>query len=324
MGGFDVYCAICGCTFSSRLSIDSDDETDYTYDGEVIGESDLEWLDHLRALGLNRGVSGDRKSFITGRGYYDDAGAIQVHRGDDPNVPVDPDEKGTHYFTTYCDWTGDEEFQPVFPFHELCFQEILVRCFKDTPINGDVLFALCEGLVGNDSNSLPLDYGEPTPPYEQYWECRKGEEVLVTNPVEIPEVSKYLEGLVDVGKDDGSDTSSDIFNCLPYELRDKIFQLLPVASVLALKAASGSMHATRFSWTARLDAELPWLWELRDIDPFTSRKLEGEMSRKIAELDEKSQYTRDGVGYIPGLVNRRRIWTVCEEIKNLYEEKLLV
>lgn len=93
MGGFHVYCAICGSTFSSSqfLSIDSDsDMGDYTYSGEVIGDSDLGWLDDLRALGLNPDAVGERKfviryfsdlsyfpnkfrSFVTGDGYYDDA-----------------------------------------------------------------------------------------------------------------------------------------------------------------------------------------------------------------------------------------------------------
>lgn len=65
MGGWDTYCAICGSTFRSRLSIDSDDETDLTYSGEVIGESDLQWLQTLRAIGLNAESPEERKSVIS-------------------------------------------------------------------------------------------------------------------------------------------------------------------------------------------------------------------------------------------------------------------
>ena len=65
MGGWDVYCAICGSTFKSDLSIDSDDETDLTYSGTVIGESDLQWLQTLRALGLNANSLDERKSVIS-------------------------------------------------------------------------------------------------------------------------------------------------------------------------------------------------------------------------------------------------------------------
>jgi hypothetical protein len=65
MGGWDSYCAICGSTFRSDLSIDSDDETDLTYSGEVIGESDLQWLQTLRAIGLNAESCEERKSVIS-------------------------------------------------------------------------------------------------------------------------------------------------------------------------------------------------------------------------------------------------------------------
>jgi hypothetical protein len=61
MGGWDSYCAICGSTFKSHLSIDSDDETDLTYSGKVIGESDLQWLQTLCALGLNAAGPKERK-----------------------------------------------------------------------------------------------------------------------------------------------------------------------------------------------------------------------------------------------------------------------
>lgn len=64
MGGWDVYCAICGSTFRSSVSIDSDDETDLTYSGEVIGESDIKWLDTLCALGINPDVPGENKFVI--------------------------------------------------------------------------------------------------------------------------------------------------------------------------------------------------------------------------------------------------------------------
>jgi hypothetical protein len=88
MGGWDVYCAICGSTFSSRLSINSDDETGAAYSGKVIGKSDLEWLQNICALGTNANILGERKSvlyfmnphaypnkyrsFVTGRGRYED------------------------------------------------------------------------------------------------------------------------------------------------------------------------------------------------------------------------------------------------------------
>ena len=68
--------------------------------------------------------------------------------------------------------------QIVFPFHEVCYRDILLRCFKYEKINTDVFHALCEEWRGDSLNGLGLDYGNPCPPYDQYWECRKGEEVI--------------------------------------------------------------------------------------------------------------------------------------------------
>ncbi|KAE8326302.1 hypothetical protein BDV39DRAFT_206194 [Aspergillus sergii] len=329
--GFHVYCAVCGSTFSGRgwISIDSDDDADCTYRGEVIGDSDLSWLEHVRALGLNPHVAAERKSFLTGEGYHDDADAIYAYAGQDPNVPTDPDEEPPYFFCAYWDYMGNHKDKPVFPFHKACYEEILLRCFKDEIFNGDILYSLFEELVHENAyRVLLLDYGEPIPLRDQYWESRKGEELLVTNPVEIPRLSKYLDELQVMVKDE-MDTSRtpkmpvgpDIFDTLPQELRVQIFDLLPIASVLALKAASWSMHTVHLPRRS-LETDLPWLWEIHDINPFRSQKLEARLSKVIAELEEQGQYTKETVDYIPGLVNRKRIWMVCENIKDLYHNKV--
>ncbi|KAF7588703.1 hypothetical protein BBP40_005303 [Aspergillus hancockii] len=334
MGGFDVYCAICGSTFRSGVSIDSDDETDFTYSGDVLGDNDLEWLNTLCALGLNPTAPGQRKAFLTGQGHYDDANAIYAFPGEDTNMPIDPDREAPYYFYTYSDWIGDQEERPTFPFHKLCYHEILVRCFKNEIINRDVLYALCEELVddGFSTQALTLDYGDPTPLNEQYWICTRGQELLVTNPVKITQLARYLDELHDIANDEKDTPHTqtvqegyDIFDTLPCELRHRIFDLLPLPSVLALKAASWSMHTTalpRGNWERRLETDFPWLWEIHNIDPFKSQELEARLSRIVAELEEKSKYGKERVDYILGLANRRRIWNVCESIKSLYHDKL--
>ncbi|KAJ5651970.1 hypothetical protein N7507_009396 [Penicillium longicatenatum] len=328
MGGWDVYCAICGSTFDSKLSIDSDDETDATYSGEVIGDSDLKWLETLCALGINPDIRGERKSFITSQGSYADAGYIDVAQGDDPNVPLD--ERGNvSGLCAYHDFT--QENLIVFPFHEVCYKEILLRCFKNEKINADVLYALCEEMRQDRHNALALDYGDPFPPYEQYWECNKGEEVLVTHPVDIPQLATHLRVITELlaeAEKEGSESRTvqdryDIFDKLPFELCQNIFNLLPIASVLAVKAASYSMHTCPYmSWKQKLETDMPWLWEVHDIDPFKSQAMEAGLSKIFEEIEKKSRYNKEMVDYIPGLVNRRRIWTVCEDIRSLYHDKL--
>ena len=130
---------------------------------------------------------------------------------------------------------------------------------------------------------------------------------------------------IDKAEPEKGPESADIFNKLPYELRQQIFSLLPLASVLALRAASWSMHTTQLpekSWKKRLESDLPWLWEVHDIDMTGSQKLEAKLSKIMAKLEEKSQYRDGEVNYIPGLANRKRIWMVCEDIRDVYHEQL--
>jgi hypothetical protein len=69
----------------------------------------------------------------------------------------------------------------VFPFHTICYHDILQRCLKQaTPgkkIRGDVLFNVLEGLNGGRYVRLQLNYGEPEPLAEQVWCQQKGHEV---------------------------------------------------------------------------------------------------------------------------------------------------
>jgi hypothetical protein len=74
---------------------------------------------------------------------------------------------------------NQEGNQIVFPFHEVCYKDILLRCFKDEKINTDVFYALCEERRLDLWDQLTLDYGNPHPPCEVNWECRKGEEVTL-------------------------------------------------------------------------------------------------------------------------------------------------
>jgi hypothetical protein len=152
----------------------------------------------------------------------------------------------------------------------------------------------------------------------------------VTHPVKIPQLITRLGIIQEILASENKTFKSwtfqcnhDIFDKLPDELRQEVFNLLPISSVLALKAASLSMHVCpdRF-WKQKLETEIPWLWELHDIDPFKSQALEARLSTIVAELERKSRYKEGEVDYIPGLVNRRRIWAVCEEIRGLYQDKL--
>jgi hypothetical protein len=62
MGGWAIYCAICGGTFASDVAMDPEGTDEYSYRYEVIRDSDLRWLDKLRGLGVNPDAPGTDKS----------------------------------------------------------------------------------------------------------------------------------------------------------------------------------------------------------------------------------------------------------------------
>jgi hypothetical protein len=151
----------------------------------------------------------------------------------------------------------------------------------------------------------------------------------VVNPVEIPqldaELAPIMESLNKQGTLDQGSQSQDIFNRLPVELRHVIFGHLPAGSILALRAASFAMHTTTLPpkiWADRLSFEIPWLWEIHDIDVFQSQEVEDKASRLLLDIQKKSQYTSENDDYILGLANRSRIWSASDAISYWYGEKL--
>ncbi|KAF3394026.1 hypothetical protein F1880_005532 [Penicillium rolfsii] len=264
------------------------EEGSYRYD--VLIDYDLGWLDKLCALGFNSDASGNDN-------YHDFAEIGKPH---------------------------------VYPFHPICYQDILLRCLNQgnqEQIRRDVLWNVLEGL--NQYVRLQLSYGEPEPLDQQFWCEEKGHEILVVNPVTIPQIDADLDFIKQSLDQRASPSQSppreDIFDKLPYELRHEIFTLLPSGSILALKAASWSMHITTLScefWRDKLKAEIPWLWEIHEVNVFHSQESEERASKVLLDIHKKSTYTSENDDYIMGLANRRRIWGVCEQIRARYLEGL--
>lgn len=152
----------------------------------------------------------------------------------------------------------------------------------------------------------------------------------MTNPVTIPQLRSYLDRIQSILTSNTKSAepkklpSADIFDKLPSELRLEILNLLPTASALALKSASWTMLKTPLSWKQKLASDMPWLWEFRDIeiDLCKSETINYQLYRIFSELEEKSRYSDKPANCIPGLVNRRRIWGVCERIRSLYVGKV--
>lgn len=62
MGGYDVYCAICGGPLANVVSdeevvldVPDDEEAEETYDRNLVTPAMAEWLNHTRVMGENAG-----------------------------------------------------------------------------------------------------------------------------------------------------------------------------------------------------------------------------------------------------------------------------
>ncbi|OJJ77719.1 hypothetical protein ASPBRDRAFT_36976 [Aspergillus brasiliensis CBS 101740] len=326
MGGWAIFCAICGGPFSSQVDMDCEGTDERAYRFDILEDCNLEWLDELRALGINPDATGSDKSFLTGSGWYFDYGEIEVVAGDHVNIPYPKNEIVP--MVAYHDFS--EIGQPhVFPFHSVCY-EVLERCISlKTPgeIQGHTLYQVFEQANGGRYVRLQLDYGDPDPPAEQVWETLRGQEILVVNPVDIPELESEISDikcLLDMKTDVDNEMKlckDDIFNRLPIELRHEIFKHLRPESILALKAASRVMHTTlipRSTWEAKLVDTYPWLWEALEISVFQSQEIEEKASSLLLACREHGRPTGRSYGFTLGLANRRRIWGVCEQIRSRY------
>jgi hypothetical protein len=154
-------------------------------------------------------------------------------------------------------------------------------------------------------------------------------QLLVVNPVQIAQIDADIErikrSLCQKASPNQNPGKWDIFDKLPHELRHEIFKLLPAGSILALKAASWTMHVTtlpRGFWKDTLRAEIPWLWEIHDVDVFQSQESEDKASKLLLDIEKKSRYTAENDDYVLGLANRRRTWGVCEQIRTRYLDGL--
>ncbi|OQE12775.1 hypothetical protein PENFLA_c063G07543 [Penicillium flavigenum] len=316
MGGWAIFCAICGGPFSSQVDMDCEGTDERAYRFDILEDCNLEWLDKLRALGMNPDATGSDKSFLTGSGRYFDYGGIEVVAGNNMNIPYPKNEIVP--MVAYHDF-AEIGTPHVFPFHSVCY-EVLRRCIslrKPGGIRGHTLYQVFEHANGGRYVRLQLDYGDPDPPAEQVWENLRGQEILVVNPVDIPELESEISDikcLLDTKIYLGNETKlheEDIFSRLPIELRHEIFKHLRPESILALKAASRVMHATlipRSMWEAKLVDTYPWLWEVLELSVFQSQEIEEKASRLLLACSEHGESTSKSYGYTLGLANRRRIW----------------
>lgn len=276
------------------------------------------------------------REFLLENCYYADYGGIDEN-GADPGFEIE-----TIPFACYCDYTGDSPV--VFPFHPCCYELLSRRITGGTDIsklNKTVLWNIMKELSPEGSNRLNLDYGEPCPPNEQFWQSAAGEEIFAAKPTGDKKFEILVRATImgrkfqlltqDPGRDQAIDgrTGHDVFKMLPYDIVYHITELLPISAVLRLCQASWVMNTLLRDdmefWRRRIKRELlPWFYELAPLidGPGPSRAARLDLKKVVAWAEKVSEPRLGKSGPFLALANRRRVWGVCDQLAELYSERM--
>jgi hypothetical protein len=261
---------------------------------------------------------------VSGPGTYSDYGGVDVEAGYDPNY------NNNDLFSCYHDF--DNQCNPVFPFHWCCY-ELLSKALTGTTdvakIDKDLLFNVMKELAPDYTSRLDLDYGNPGPPQEQFWDSNPGEEFLVAHPMNESDLANQLVTLIAGGDfnlspanlDLGPRVKHDPFAKLPYDLVYKISCILPLKALLDLGKVSWPVQSAFQNnssfWKERIKGAMPWFFELHEL--IDSEAFEGINFKALLAWADKMTTAKVGMtGPSMGIANRRRIWGVCEELAERY------
>ncbi len=173
--------------------------------------------------------------------------------------------------------------------------------------------------------TLDIEYGPVGDNQDQFWEPRHGDEAYITLPTTIPSLAEYYEKLpslshvvetTKVGLPVRQQNSS-VLDALSPELIYLIIEYLDMSCVNSLRAASGYVAQLPLNsafWRKRINRDQPWLYDLPEDQDSNSV----DWAQTYKDLLRRSEESFDG--HIRGLVNRRRIWDLCDQISETYLE----
>jgi hypothetical protein len=318
-------------------------EEDCSYDPAIISESDLEWTENWHILGWNPEATGLTKyllsepcetsinstcrAFVSGPVTDVYKNKVEVDNGNDPTLPA------KRYFTCY---SGYDEEDEVFPFHWCCYEVLCIALTGQDDvqkINKDFLHMAMRELN-------PFNYGEVKCAQYAFWESELGLEFPVDYPMRTRNMTNsisntiistdfHLENLNDERR---SRVKEDPFSRLPYDLIHQISCLLPNKALLDLGSASwpvsSALRNNESFWKERINSEMPWFFELHELLEDAAAFGDKSLKRVFVWAEKISTSNSFIRGPFMGIVNRRRIWGMCEQIAAHYvppcrEEEIL-
>ncbi|KAF5720972.1 hypothetical protein FMUND_3875 [Fusarium mundagurra] len=188
-----------------------------------------------------------------------------------------------------------------------------------------------EGLI--EYRCLSLDYGDANEAQKDYWECIPGQEYTVFGPqcelqlkddiatyISGPEFEKPAQCHYEVKRE------SNPLTALPETVIFGISEFLDNDSLINLFCASSGTYSSLTNndsfWKRRIITHLPYFFELHEYLKEQSQSLENRDFRKIFLWADAASKPRPSVirAMFP-VANRRRIWNVCEQIGEVYNQE---
>ncbi|KAF7550314.1 hypothetical protein G7Z17_g5812 [Cylindrodendrum hubeiense] len=295
MGGWDVFCAICGGPLG-ELHWGQGKDAEYGYEPDVLEspeDPELAWVKDIRLIGEN------------------------------PETEAPCKFRAQQPVGNTASWTTSQETTQTL----LCLggaKSTFSHLDKETFF--ETLHSLATEHDG--SRCLDIDYGDVTERMDQYWDTQRETEHYVFNPVEVKGLKSYLANLpkrsvsID-GQVMTHNTKGDPFATLPPDiLMIIIANLKKMATVFKLRRASPAFANLEFSntfWRNRLQRDMLWLWDLPS--PMTSQQRnETDWQLVYRKLYWGSKPLSKKENKIYGLCNRRRIW---EQLCPIFAEAYL-
>ena len=146
---YDLLCALCSAPFTTP-EYTGPQVFDYSDTALSLGEgyerwlslSANQWLEHLRAVGVNSARIGAKRCYISGIGTNTYSSSICVEPGDHPNAPTTVGGSNDLVdLDAYCCWKSTRNGMGVFPVHVNCLS-ILKMVFQQEglDLDADILY----------------------------------------------------------------------------------------------------------------------------------------------------------------------------------------
>lgn len=251
-----------------------------------------------------------------------DRGIVDVEDGDDPNA------LGADIPSMIC-YSRDHE--TIFPFHWCCY-EILAKCltgsFDDGMLDKDLLFRIMGRLTPVSDHLLSgIDYGIVSGMQGLFRESHAGFEVVVSHPRDVPGAIEAVLSMLDSNAfkpmyaraDIGNRVRHDPLSRIPYDIVHIICGLISDTDLINLARASYHVHVLLRNnnqfWRERLRDPLPWFFEFQELLEEDQTLLQTNDAQRVLQWAERVTRPEKWVaGPLMGIANRRRIWSVCEQL----------